>query len=195
MANNPEPMIGAARSFLMKRHRPPALPDRERWFEQLLEGFFRNISEQYNSDSMLALNAWLPRHFASREELRTWWLWSILLPRLARLYGGDVHEPNPLSAAHTEIFGDAVGSQFSAEVREADRARLEAASRIPLDSEEARLVALEVTSPNDSQEMDMVGALNIAIQSEQAFRTWRMLLNSGQGETPIHTGVITPAEM
>lgn len=180
IARAPGAAMAAARQFLEAIDRVPAggRPGHRdaSAVERLINETLARLANAYGEAETRELLAWMRRQFVQHREAMRWWVWSILLARLARAFPGGVPTaPAPLPPDRAERFVATVRARFGPEIRRRDEERAEAARRLPLSPIEQRFVALEVTEPGDAAEADVVTALELATRSERAYQVWAEL--------------------
>jgi hypothetical protein len=184
IARAPNPTADVARRLLRFVAETPLITGHETDYLQrvraLLIGVFDEIEGAVGSSVAAELRDWLLRHFVNHEERMRWWMWSVLLPRLASAYGSGPAEGSPLPAEPTDRFNFVVRARFNADAKQADE-ELERRSRMKaLSSLERELVTLKSGS-GEAVEVDVVASLKEAIRSERARLVWTEL---GKSFTP-----------
>ncbi|MEA2640348.1 MAG: hypothetical protein QOF51_1742 [Chloroflexota bacterium] len=176
IAGDPRRLRVAAARYLEERRGTSTLAHWGKWVEKLLQEFFDQTTADYGRAQSEALYAWLRRHFVSKPDASTWWLWSILLPRLAGAHDNPPRIPSPLSPAAQDLLRAIVLPRFGQAARESLEAALSGASAIPLEPDERRTISLEVVRQSDEPEIDVVRAMGQAILSQRTWLSWRDLL-------------------
>ncbi len=144
--------------------------------ERLLARATAEMAAEYGDEATEGLIAWIERHFLNPQQRHRWWLWSILLPRLADAYGtGGPVTPAAIDRGPSEVFSQIVREWFTPALDALDAGQIARARAMPLSPLEQRLLALEVIEPDDPGEIDVVGAIEDAIREERAWRAWNAL--------------------
>ena len=178
IARAPGPMADAARRFLRSVRETALVTGHEAEYIEtvraLLVAVFDEVGQVAGISAAGELRGWLRRHFVNHEERMRWWMWSVLLPRLASAYGPGPREGSPLAAEPANRFNTVVRAHFNADAKRAEEEEELRLRMKPLSSLERELVTLKGDS-DDGVEVDVVASLKEAVRSERARSVWTEL--------------------
>jgi hypothetical protein len=152
----------------------PGFPENYRLgLESLLANTFDRIANSYSDIDAQTLYDWAQRQFIDHQQINLWSTWSAL-------FAGAAFETVPLDLPDEQRapIKQLIEDHFGASVRSRETELLELAESIPLSTSEKRMLALEVTRPDDFEKVDLIQTLERIIQHQHAYQVWIELNNS-----------------
>jgi hypothetical protein len=197
VARSPNVAAEHATAFLLSlqdlRLEPGAQGDYWGAVRALVRETFAELKNSIGDAPTKEIREWLGRNFVDRDEKMRLWMWSILLPRLAAVYGTAPSQAPPVPEDTMRRFERIVGTYFSHDLARVDdelaaRARAEplteaerALLRVhgpsiqeleqPVD--ERRAQAHEGTASSEVEEVDVVDLLIATARRERARKAWQ----------------------
>ena len=175
----PEPVVRIARAFVraFKSSEIPSTSIGAAWdaTRRLLIQAFEELEDEYGEDEAEALWRWAHQGFVAPER-SAWFSWQSVFRRLADARENKTPGPLPRIAPDRleRVLADIAG-RFSRSADEERSARYRAAEEFPIAADEADLVALEVTKPDDDRESDVGAAVANAAENQAARNLWAHL--------------------
>jgi hypothetical protein len=142
---------------------------------RLLIQAFEELEDEYGEDEAEALWRWAHEGFVAPER-SVWFGWQSVFRRLADAWGNKTPGPLPRIAPDRleRVLADIAG-RFSRSADEERSARYRAAEEFPIAADEADIVDLEVTEPDDDREFDVGAAVASAAENQAARDLWAQL--------------------
>jgi hypothetical protein len=175
----PEPVVHVARAFVrtFKSSEIPSTSIGAAWdaTRQLLVEAFEQLEDKYGREEAEALWRWAHEGFVTQDRF-LWFSWQTVFRRLSDAREDRRSEPLPRMAPDRleRVLTDIAG-RFSRSADEERTARYRAAEEFPIAADEADLVALEVTKPDDDREFDVSAAISNAAENQVARDLWAQL--------------------
>ncbi|HKR61290.1 MAG TPA: hypothetical protein VJS64_16335 [Pyrinomonadaceae bacterium] len=146
----------------------PAFRDNYRLaLEALIQNSFAIMENHYGSDIALNLYLWVKRFFIDQDDVNLWFTWSTLFSLAFEVEPDLFKDPEVVPRIRETIAG-----HFGRAVEVNDAKALRKMEGIPLSTLEQRMIALEVTQPNDFPEVDLTGLVRTLMQYNHAYQVW-----------------------
>ncbi|HKR23162.1 MAG TPA: hypothetical protein VJS17_11235 [Pyrinomonadaceae bacterium] len=189
MAGRPEGLLRAANYFWQRDWQGFGLsgysdPDfKEKYrkaIDELIKATFAIVSDQYGEQAAKDLYTWAQRFFINQDEQNLWSTWSLLL--------GSPDQLQAESQFQSEIarFAESLEQEFGSATYETDAEALNAIDVTKLSPNEYKMIALEVTRPDDFVTVDLRDLAGSVIRSNHAYQFWRVL-SSGLDASELDT--------
>jgi hypothetical protein len=140
--------------------------------DELIKATFAIIADYYGTETADDIYCWAQRFFINQDHVNSWSTWSFLLASLAQSRAD--------SQFQTEIarFVELLDHEFGSETFEADIRALSGIDLGKLSPKEYKMIALEVTRPNDFATVDLAELAGSVMRCNHAYRFWRVLRHS-----------------
>lgn len=132
----------------------------------LLNNTFNMLVNDYGEADASELDEWARRHFINQKQSSCLFIWYLLF--LAAVESSEP-VPFPDKAKLAEI---AVRENLGADRETGDANLIALARNIPLSPVEQRMVALEVTSPTDLVEVDLLDLIEMVLKNQRTYQVW-----------------------
>jgi hypothetical protein len=150
--------------------RDPGFPENYRLgIQTLLRDIFALIVSKYDEDEAIDLYRWAQRFFTDQAQVSAWFTWSILFTEPSETVSSD---SDSVDSHLSPLIRQAIQTEFSPAAEQDDSACLSNVERIPLTTQEQRMIALEVTQPTDFREVDLHALLARLIRFQHAYLAW-----------------------
>jgi hypothetical protein len=197
VARSPKVAAEHATAFLRSlqglRLEPGAEADYWEAVRALLHQTFAELRNTMGDAATDQIREWLSRNFVDRDEKMRLWMWGILLPRLAAVYGTAPSQAPLVSESTRRRFEQIVAGYFSKDISKMDdelavRARAEpltdaerallrvqgpSVQELERPGDERRAHAHDGSTSSETDEVDVVDLLIATAQRERARKAWQ----------------------
>lgn len=148
----------------------PGFPENYRLgIQTLIRDVFELIVRNYDDREASNLYEWARRFFIDQDQVSVWFTWSILFGGPSESVSSD---SDSLDSQLSPLIRQTIQTEFSPAAEQDDAASLSNVERIPLTTQEQRMIALEVTQPTDLREVDLHALLARLIRFQHAYLAW-----------------------